>query len=153
MAYVLNEITIRTNNEDMQKIEAVWRDVTSGKLPILFDSERVFQKGVSPVSRYSNYASDENGAYDLSIMGVTPAFFRELEEQVYKGIYKKYDECGGEIGACIQKAWAKVWREQKDGAIKRAFASDFESSVPAAYTKDGKAHCYLYISLAQNEQA
>ncbi len=29
----------------------------------------------------------------------------------------------------------------------RAFSSDYESSVPVEYTKDGKAHCFLYIAV------
>ena len=46
-----------------------------------------------------------------------------------------------------QKAWERVWAEQKNGGIVRAFTMDYESSVPAEYTKDGKAHCYLYIAV------
>ena len=151
MAYRLNEVTVRTNNtpEGMKKIEEVWQDITSGKLPILFDSERKFQPGISPVSRYSSYAKDESGDYDLSILGVTSEFFGELEEAVREGRYRKYDEsdAGGDIGACTRKAWEKVWSEQKKGELERAFTIDYESSVPVQYTKDGKAHCYLYIAV------
>jgi len=45
MAYKLNKITIRMNNskEGIKNIGDVWEDITSGKLPILFDSEHVFQ--------------------------------------------------------------------------------------------------------------
>ena len=28
-----------------------------------------------------------------------------------------------------------------------AFTIDYESSVPAEFSKDGKAHCYLYIAI------
>ncbi len=31
--------------------------------------------------------------------------------------------------------------------LKRAFTIDYESAVPAEYTKEGKAHCYLYIAI------
>lgn len=81
MAYILNEITFRTNNtaDEMKKIDEVWCDVASGKLPVLFDSEHNFRQGISPVSRYSNYSSDETGDYDLSIVGVTADFFAEME--------------------------------------------------------------------------
>lgn len=46
MSYLLKEITIRTNNtvEGMEKIEEVWKDINSGKLPLLFDSEGLFHK-------------------------------------------------------------------------------------------------------------
>ncbi len=79
-------------------------------------------------------------------MAVTANFFREMEIAVSKGLYKKYDEKdeNGEIGICTRKAWEKVWCEQKLGDIKRAFTVDYESTVPAEYTKDGKAHCYLF---------
>lgn len=151
MAYKLSKITIRTNNskDGMGKIEELWNDVTTGKLPILFDSEHNFLQGISPVSRYSNYASDENGDYDLSIMGVTAEFFSQMEIEVSKGHYKKYDESdeNGNIGLCTKKAWEKVWNDQKEGTIKRLFTADYESSVPAQYTKDGKSHCYLYIAI------
>ncbi len=47
MAYKLKEVTIRTNNskEGMKKIGEIWGDIVSGKLPILFDSEHIFQQG------------------------------------------------------------------------------------------------------------
>lgn len=50
-------------------------------------------------------------------------------------------------GHMYKKAWEKVWREQKSGDIKRVFSEDYESTVPGEYTKDGKAHCYLYIAI------
>ena len=151
MAYKLNEVTIRTNNtvEGMKKIEEVWADISNGKLPILFDNQHSFQQGISPVSKYSNYESDETGDYDLTILGVTADFFKKMEIEVNKGIYKKYDisNDNGNIGVCTKKAWETVWAEQKSGNIRRAFTTDYESSVPAKFTKDGKAHCYLYIAV------
>ncbi|MBV4417661.1 AraC family transcriptional regulator, partial [Clostridium tyrobutyricum] len=91
MAYKLNKITIRTNNseEGIKNISDIWKDIVSGKLPILFDSEHVFQQGISPISKYSNYSSDENGDYDLTIMAVTVDFFQKMDEEVSKGFYKK----------------------------------------------------------------
>lgn len=151
MAYKLKEVTIRTNNseEGVKIIGEVWEDIESGKLPILFDTKHMFQQGISPVSKYSNYSSDEKGDYDLTIMAVTADFFRKMETAVSKGLYKKYDEKdeSGEIGICTRKAWEKVWLEQKSGDIKRAFTEDYESTVPSEYTKDGEPHCYLYIAI------
>lgn len=151
MAYTLNAVTVRTNNtaDGMQKIDELWRDVASGKLPILFDSEHAFQRGISPVSMYANYASDETGDYDLSILGVTSDFFGQLEALVADGKYKKYDvgRDDGDIGLCAKEAWGAVWEAQKAGDIVRAFTKDYESTVPSEYTKDGKAHCYLYIAV------
>lgn len=107
MAYTLKQVTIRTNNTDegMKKIDEIWKDISSGKLPILFDSEHGFQQGVSPISKYSNYESDENGDYDLSIVGVKADFFQMIETEVSKGLYKEYDEAdeNGDIGRCAKK--------------------------------------------------
>ena len=151
MAYILSEITIRTNNTPagMQKIAELWQDISNGKLPVLFDNEHNFQPGISPISRYSNYASDENGDYDLSILGVTADFFTKLEEKFQIGLYKKYDASSVEddLTVCTGKAWEMVWAEQAGNQINRAFTQDYESTVPAEYTKDGLAHCYLYIAL------
>lgn len=149
MAYGLNAVTIRTNNteEGMKKIDEIWQDVISGKLPILYDSNHSFRQGVSPVSRYDHYDNDENGDYDFSILGVTSDFFQEMEKAVSSGTYKKYEESDDNLGLSAKKAWEKVWNEHKTGVIKRAFTRDYESTVPAAYTKDGRAHCYLYIAI------
>lgn len=149
MAYQLKAVTLRTDNTEvgMSIIDEVWQDIMSGKLPILFDSGHNFMEGISPVSKYHNYESDEKGAYDLSIMGVTADFFGVMEETVRAGQYKKYEEAGDDLGACAKAAWAKVWGEQEAGAIDRRYFEDYESTVPAAYTKDGKAHCYLYIGV------
>lgn len=151
MAYKLKEVTVRTNNsqEGTKIISEIWKDIVSGKLPILFDTEHMFQQGVSPVSKYSNYSSDESGDYDLTIMAVTADFFQKMESSVNKGLYKKYDEKdgNGKIDVCTRRAWEKVWLEQKSGGIKRAFTEDYESTVPGEYTKDGKPHCYLYVAI------
>ena len=70
-----------------------------------------------------------------------------------KGFYKKLDTNGDndDIETCAKKAWEMVWEEQKGERIRRAFTSDYESSVPVEYTKDGKAHCYLYIVLSNSK--
>ena len=81
MSYKLDKVTIRTNNttDGIKKIEEVWNDISSGKLPILFDNEHNFLQGISPISEYSNYETDENGDYDFSILGVTSEFFKKIE--------------------------------------------------------------------------
>lgn len=149
MAYRLKEVTIETSNtqEGIKHIEQLWQDVSSGKLPIIFDSENNFQNGISPISRYSNYESDEKGNYDLSILGVTSDFFAKLENGAKSGKYKKYEFIDTDISSCTKNAWKMVWKEQKEGAINRAYKVDYESTVPPEYTKDNKAHCYLWISI------
>ena len=103
MAYKLNKITIRANNskDGIENIGDIWKDITSGKLPILFDSEHVFQQGISPVSKYSNYSSDENGDYDMTIMAVTADFFQKRGAEVSKAFI---DGCVVKLNSTIDKS-------------------------------------------------
>lgn len=151
MAYRVTGVSIQVKNDEegIKDISMLWEDILSGKIPLLYDSEKNFIKGISPVSEYSDYESDENGLYNLTIMGVKSDFFTNLEEKVSKGDYKKYDisEDSGNLELCTKKAWIQVWQDSKDKVINRAFTKDYESTVPAEFTKDGKAHCYLYIAV------
>ena len=144
MPYRLKAVTIRTNNseEGIRKIARLWEDVLIGKLPLLSD-------GIIPISQYSNYESDENGNYDISIVGVKHNFFEDIEKEVEKGLYKKYEanDENGNVEICTRKVWKNVWNDTHSGILKRAFTIDYESSVPAEFSKDGKAHCYLYIAV------
>ena len=89
----------------------------------------------------------DKGEYDLSIRTVTAEFFASLEKDTAEGKYFKLETTGETVQDCTALAWQQVWRLSTEGKLKRAFATDIESSVPKEYTKDGKAHCYLYISL------
>ena len=149
MSYSLSSVTLRANNsaEGLAAVGALWGDVTSGKLPLLFDSEGQFQPGVSPVSLYHNYAGDERGDYDLTILAASSGFFAALEEKAAQGTYRKYEAEGEDLSACARNAWALVWADQQSGVLCRAFTEDFESTVPGAYTTDGKDRCFLYIAV------
>jgi len=149
MSYRLCSVTLRTDNSSvgLAAIDSLWEEIQSGKLPLLFDSDGTFIPGVSPVSRYSNYESDALGAYDLTVMAVRSDFFAELERKVKQGLFRKFEAAGDDCRACAQSAWAQVWAESQSGTCRRAFTEDYESTVPAPYTKDGTCHCYLYISL------
>lgn len=149
MSYKLKEVTIRTNNtrDGVKRIEQLWQDINNGKLPIIFDSDGNFQSGISPVSRYSNYESNENGDYDLTILGVTSNFFEKLENEVKNGRYKKYESIDDDIISSTKNAWDMVWKDTKEGITNRSYKIDYESTVPAEYMKDNKTHCYLWISI------
>lgn len=153
MAYYLKKITLRTDNSKKGKesISALWNDIETGKLPLLFDTDGKFLKGISPVAIYSNYESDETGAYDLSVMGVMADFFDSLEKNTAAGQYFKIETTGETVEDCTVRAWQQVWQLSGEGKLKRAFTCDIESCVPKEYTKDGKAHCYLYIALHHEE--
>ena len=119
----------------------------TGKIPLDFIENGAPVKGLSPISLYSDYESDEKGKYNLSVMTVTVDFFAKMESLVAQGKYIKIDENGETITDCANKAWSKVWQLTASKELKRAFTIDYESTVPAEYTKDGKAHCYLYIAV------
>lgn len=149
MSYSFKSVTIRTDNSEsgMVKINELWADIMQGKIPLDFIENGKPVKGLSPVSAYSDYDSDEKGKYNLSVITVTVDFFAKMEALVAKGNYYKMDESGDTITDCANKAWSKVWQLSQSGELKRAFTVDYESTVPAEYTKDGKAHCYLYIAI------
>lgn len=149
MSYSFKSVTIRTDNSEsgMVKINELWADIMQGKIPLDFIENGKPVKGLSPVSAYSDYDSDEKGKYNLSVITVTVDFFAKMEALVAKGNYYKIDESGDTITDCANKAWSKVWQLSQSGELKRAFTVDYESTVPAEYTKDGKAHCYLYIAI------
>lgn len=149
MSYSFKSVTIRTDNSEsgMAKINELWTDIMRGKVPLDFIQNGVPVKGLSPISAYSEYESDEKGKYNLSVMTVATDFFAKMEKLVANGSYYKIDESGESIADCANKAWSKVWDLSANGKIKRAFTIDYESTVPAPYTKDGEAHCYLYIAI------
>ncbi len=149
MSYRLSSMTLRTNNTSrgLAAIAALWADVQSEKLPLLFDSGGAFHAGLSPISRYSGYSSYENGEYDLSIFAVSADFFAALEQKAAQGTYRKYEVSGEDLSVCTRAAWEQVWADQKAGRLQRTFSEDFERTVPTEYTKDGMCHCYLYIAI------
>lgn len=149
MEYRLESVSIKTNNslEGIQKIDTLWQDILNGNLPLLCDSKGHFQKEILPIAKYHHYEQDELGKYELTIIGVTNDFLQAIEKQVQEGTYIKIDECGENLSECTKKAWQIVWALQQNKKINRSFLEDFEYSLPNSYTKDGKAHCYLYISL------
>lgn len=149
MAYSFKSVTIRTDNSEsgMLKINELWTDIMTGKVPLDFIENGAPVKGLSPISAYSDYESDEKGKYNLSVMTVTADFFAKMESFVEQGQYIKIDKSGETITECANKAWSKIWDLTASGELKRAFTIDYESTVPSDYTKDGKAHCYLYIAV------
>lgn len=154
MAYRLEAITLCTRGSiNVAVMRELWDDIKHGKLPILFDSEHNFAAGVSPVLKYSDYSMDDRSKFALSIMGVDRPFFCDIEQKVQFGVYKKYEYSSDifDLEECSKRAWEYVNTDQASGMITRAFTNDFESTVPKEYAKDGKAHCYLYISIIPDQ--
>ncbi|WP_407431954.1 hypothetical protein, partial [Methanobrevibacter sp.] len=63
MTYRLDKITIRLKNDEagINKINELFEDIVSGKIPLIHDSNGKLIEGISPISEYSNYESDETG--------------------------------------------------------------------------------------------
>lgn len=125
-------ISCRTTN-------AAERDSATGKIPALY--ERFFAEGVAgqiPDCRdasgifgvYSNYESDHNGAYTLTVACET-----ELDEaapagldviDVAAGDYLVFEEAG-ELPGAVQGLWQRIWTYFDASAEhRRAFTVDFE---------------------------
>lgn len=149
MTYKLDKVTIRLKNDEegMAKIGELFADIESGKIPLIFNSDKELIEGIAPVSQYSDYESDETGEYDLSVIAVEREFFKNIENEVAQGKFIKYDIAGEDIMTCALSAWKQVWQDQRNGKISRSFNIDYESTVPGEFTPDGKAHCILYIGV------
>ena len=144
----MKEITIRTNNstEGIKKIEKLWQDVMSGNTSLVLTENTML------ISKYSNYASNENGDYDLSILAADCDFMQQLEKGCSNGKYKKYDFCSDndDTAEDTKAAWQQVWTDTQEGRIKRNYIEDYECTIPADYSQDHKPHCLLYISIEKN---
>lgn len=140
-------ITIRTNNsiEGMAAIQQCWADLFQGKYTLLQD----IQPGSFPVCRYSNYASNETGDYDFTIMMVNQEFHVNMQQLLDQKAMVLYELTSNEndLLECTQKAWQQVWADQQKGVIKRSFSEDYECSIPSEASDDGLAHCILYIAI------
>lgn len=139
MSYCLREIVL----EDGGDMEELWRDIVSGRLPLLFDSDGRPRRGLSPVTRY---AHSGDGRETVSVLAVAADFFRRLNEEAERGHYRRFDarNVNGDTAACARRAWELA---RQAGIRPKPGAADYESTVPPAYTRDGAAHTYLYIAL------
>lgn len=147
MSYCLKSVTIRTSNDRIAEINEVWQDIFNGKLPLLIDSKGEAIK-TFPISCYKNYANDETGDYDLSIISADQAYLQQLEAKVAASKYQKYEAAASSIADSAPKAWQQVWQQSRDGIIKRAFTHDYELSLRPQQTPDQRFHTILYIALA-----
>ena len=143
MTFNLKKITIRTKNnpEGIKSINEVYDAILTGDIPLLFNSDKEVIDGVFPISEYSNYESDENGEYDLSIIATTYKFIEELENDEN---FVKFHVASEDVSDATMQAWQKVW---EDESLKRSYEKDYEFTMPAHLSEDEKAHCYLYIGV------
>ena len=134
MSYILKEVVLRTNNtpEGMEKISQLWGDILSKKISLLPEN-----KNELLISKYSNYESDENGEYDLTIMRRELKFLLKLDERVKNREFIKYEEIDDNIENCARKVWNRVYIE------------DYQLDILPIFSQDGKCHSVLYISVKE----
>ncbi|MBD5559878.1 MAG: hypothetical protein HDQ87_05910 [Clostridia bacterium] len=148
MAYRLESISFRVDGGAAggAATEAIWNDLVQGKLPLLFDSDGQFVPGLSPVTEYRDFDGRVSSLpCSMTIRAVPGSFFQQMADQMDAGLYKLYTAAGSDIAECSAAVW-KMFSEDEDpsvGNVDDPYA--VESSVPTEYTKDGKAHSYLWV--------
>lgn len=146
MSYILKEVVLRTNNtpEGMEKISQLWGDILSKKISLLPEN-----KNELLISKYSNYESDENGEYDLTIMRRELKFLLKLDERVKNREFIKYEEIDDNIENCARKVWNRVWEDKKNNKLNRVYIEDYQLDILPIFSQDGKCHSILYISVKE----
>lgn len=150
MAYILDSISIKTDSspEAMAQVTALWQDIVSGRIPLMHDSEGTFQDGLSPITRFEDVSLASAEPYTMTILTVPAAFFAGLAADVEAGRYRLYEGSDpADIGKSADMAWEAAQKDIADGILDAARLSGYESTVPAQYTPDHQAHCYLYIAV------
>lgn len=144
MIYILKEVVLRTNNspKGMEKISQLWEDILSKKISLLPENKNEFL-----ISKYSNYESDENGEYDLTIMRRELNFLLQLDERAKNREFIKYEEMADDIESCARKVWARVWEDKRNDNLDRAYKEDYQLDILPMFSQDGKYHSVLYISI------
>lgn len=146
MSYILKEVVLRTNNtpKGMEKISQLWGDILSKKISLLPEN-----KNELLISKYSNYESDENGEYDLTIMRRELKFLLKLDERVKNREFIKYEEIDDNMENCAKKVWNRVWEDKKNNKLNRVYIEDYQLDILPIFSQDGKCHSILYISVKE----
>lgn len=149
MAYILDSISMKTDNspQAMEQTAELWKDIVSGKVPLLYDSDGKFREGLSPVTAFENVSLTSAEPYTMTILTVPPSFFAELNAGVSSGTYRLYEGTdAADLGKSTDIAWEAV---QKDIAAGRldSTVTGYESTVPPEYAPDRQAHCCVYIAV------
>ncbi len=124
-AFTVNGITTRTTNAaEMNpataKIGNLWQTYMGG----------LAQKGQQPTvvyGVYSNFESDENGEYDISVAQKDAAGLEgEHSLTIPAGTYLKFEKQGECPAACLE-LWQEIWAYfATPEAPKRTFICDYE---------------------------
>lgn len=116
-------IALRTSNdaEGPSAIAAHWNRFYAEQL-----AQKIpYKKNLCPVALYTDYASDEKGAYTL-IVGYEVEKIETVPEgmvarQIPAANYTHF-VASGPFPNCLIKTWQEIWK----APLKRAFQADFE---------------------------
>ena len=153
MSYRLDTVAMEVDMspESMAQVTELWNDIASGKLPLLFTSDGKFIEGASPITEYIDYVGvNSNQPYTMQVRVVESDFFRNLNEKTAAGEFVLFEDSADTIPECSAGAWEKARAQETDGRLRIDYSYAIESTVPPEYTKDGKAHCYLYVRPARD---
>lgn len=145
MAYTLESITMceDMSPEGMARITQVWTDIASGRIPLIMDSDGNPREHISPITKYPTWSLEDPAAKtEFTIMAVGPEFWSEMAE---RDDYVRYEASGADVNEAATKAWERVGKDESEGKFRICHTDDYESTVPPAYTKDGKWNCILYV--------
>ncbi|MCD4758333.1 MAG: GyrI-like domain-containing protein [Arcobacteraceae bacterium] len=137
---MISGISITTNNtnemnEETQKIAPLWEQ---------YDKENIYTKTFNKSNDssfygvYSNYTSDLNGDYDVTVgVEVTkPKNAIVIEDERYLVFTKQ-----GELPEVAFKAWEEIWDYfANNSEYERKYTTDFEK-----YSKEDEIEIYISI--------
>ena len=138
---MISGISVTTNNENemtegKDKISQLWDDYTKNDI-----YKKTFNKAnnTSMYGVYSNYISDHNGDFDLTVgVEVTkPKNAITIENERYLMFSKK-----GEIPQVIFDTWQEIWDYfENNDEYKRKYSIDFEK-----YSTEDEIEIYISIT-------
>ena len=155
--YKLNKVTFkifRGNVDDLEEqIHELLNHIIIGQIPMLFDSSGELQKNITLVfERVYHDESNKKHMFDFSVLAVDSNYRKSMERKVKKGLYKKFHGEGRTLDSSIDAAREEFYKHQKEKNIEYVYSTDYEMVELPELSKDGRAHCYLYIDIKENEE-
>ena len=155
--YKLNKVTFkifRGNVDDIEEqIHELLNHIIIGQIPMLFDSSGELQKNITLVfERVYHDESNKKHMFDFSVLAVDSNYRKSMEREAKKGRYKKFYGEGRTLDSSINNAREEFYKHQKEKNIEYVYSTDYEMVELPELSKDGRAHCYLYIDVKENEE-
>ena len=136
-------LSARTNNHDPKMGEII------GGLWMMFHQDGIFENirekaNMCSIGMYSDYESDMNGEYDITVCSEVLSRENQPGGTVLKSIpagkYAKFLVKGHMQKACID-FWTKLWTMD----LERAYTCDFEEYQPGGDIENSEIHMYISI--------